>query len=150
MKRPKTLQAALMATPDDIEAQLYEALQQGDLEKLMAVWADDEEIACTHPGGLRVYGPTAVRAVFDELFSQGVVNARALRVKRTQLGTTAIHHVLQAVAVQTAQGPDTGYVLATNIYVNTPEGWRLLVHHASPGSPRELDESTDNGATLLH
>lgn len=151
MKRSKTLQAALMASADDIEAQFYEALQQGDIDKLMAVWAEDDDIACAHPGGMRVHGPAAVRAVFEELFTQGPVNAHALRVRRTQLGsTTAVHHVLQAVLVQTEQGPDTGYVLATNIYVNTPQGWRLLVHHASAGSPREMDVPVEHGAPLLH
>ncbi len=151
MKRPKPLQAALMASPDEIEAQFYEALQQGDLDKLMAVWAEDEDIACAHPGGLRVHGPVAVRAVFDELFSHGAVNARAVRVRRTQLGSsTAVHHVLQAVGIETAQGPDTGYVLATNVYVNTPRGWRLLVHHASAGSPREMDDPLEHGASRLH
>lgn len=151
MKRPKPLQAALLASPDEIEAQFYEALQQGDLDKLMAVWAEDEDITCAHPGGPRVHGPAAVRSVFDDLFSQGVVNARAVRVRRTQLGgVTAVHHVLQAVAVQTEHGPDTGYVLATNVYVNTPRGWRLLVHHASAGSPREMEEPIEHKAPLLH
>ena len=33
-----------LASPDDIEQQFYEALQRGDIERLMAVWSDDEEI----------------------------------------------------------------------------------------------------------
>ena len=33
-----------MSSPEDIEQQFYEALQQGDIERLMAVWADDDEI----------------------------------------------------------------------------------------------------------
>ena len=36
MARPKAHIAALMTSPEDIEAQFYEALQHGDLEKLMA------------------------------------------------------------------------------------------------------------------
>ena len=35
-------------SPDDVEAALYEALQRGDIEALMAVWADDDEIVCVH------------------------------------------------------------------------------------------------------
>jgi hypothetical protein len=32
------------ATPDDTEAAFYEALQQGDIERLMACWSDEDEI----------------------------------------------------------------------------------------------------------
>ena len=52
--RTRAQAAALLASPDDVEAQFYEALQQADLEKLMAVWSDDEDIACIHPGGPRI------------------------------------------------------------------------------------------------
>ena len=60
MPRSKAQTAALMASSDDVEAQFYEALQQADLDKLMAVWADDDEVACVHPGGPRVSGLAAI------------------------------------------------------------------------------------------
>jgi hypothetical protein len=28
-------------------------------------------------------------------------------------------------------------VLATNVYVKTPQGWRLAAHHASPAEAQE-------------
>ena len=46
----------LVASPDDIEAQFYEALQQADIAKLMGVWSDDDEIVCVLPGGSRMVG----------------------------------------------------------------------------------------------
>ena len=46
MVRPKPQTAALMASPEDIEAQFYEALQQADLDRLMAVWADGRFPVC--------------------------------------------------------------------------------------------------------
>ena len=39
-----------MSSPEDIEQQFYEALQQGDIERLMAVWADDDDQR-RHGGG---------------------------------------------------------------------------------------------------
>ncbi|MEO8299026.1 MAG: nuclear transport factor 2 family protein [Burkholderiales bacterium] len=150
MPRPKPLQAALMATPDDIEAQFYEALQQGDLEKLMLVWADDEDIVCVHPSGVRVQGHYAVRASFDEMFGQASIDTRPAKVRRTQLGTCAVHHVLEQIRVATSSGLETGHILTTNIYINTSRGWRLLVHHASPGGAQDLDESPEQGTPLLH
>jgi ketosteroid isomerase-like protein len=139
-----------MATPDDIEAQFYEALQQGDLDKLLSVWADDEDVVCVHPGGVRVRGHTALRASFDEMFGQGSIDTRPARVRRTQIGGCAVHHVLEQVRVATVSGLETGYVVATNVYVHTPSGWRLLVHHASPGGERELEEGAEPRGPLLH
>lgn len=139
-----------MATPDDMEAQFYEAMQQGDLERLMAVWADDEDIVCVHPGGMRVYGQAGVRASFDEMFSQGAIDTRPTRVRRVQTGTCAIHHVLEQIRLTTPAGLENGYIVATNVYVKTLQGWRMLVHHASPGSRQEQEEGNEVAGPLLH
>jgi ketosteroid isomerase-like protein len=40
-------------------------------------------------------------------------------------------------------------VLATNVYVKTAQGWRMVAHHASPGSePAELVASGKTPSTL--
>ena len=36
--------ATVGGSADDIEASFYEALQKGDIEQLMACWADEDEI----------------------------------------------------------------------------------------------------------
>src|SRR5438132_1259426 len=57
MPKKSKLQAAnLDGDADEIEAAFYDALQNGDLEKLMACWADEDEIVCIHPGGPREGG----------------------------------------------------------------------------------------------
>jgi hypothetical protein len=40
-------------------------------------------------------------------------------------------------------------VLATNVFHKTPQGWRLVVHHASPGSQDEVQE-INQLAQVLH
>jgi uncharacterized protein (TIGR02246 family) len=141
--------AAHLGTPDDIEQQFYEALQQGDIERLMAVWADEEDIACVHPGGPRVVGAQAIRASFDSMFANGPVNAQPERVRRVHTQAAAVHSVVERVRVMTDEGPQSAWVVATNVYVKTSLGWRLVVHHASPGSSREAQEITET-ASVLH
>ncbi|AKJ32059.1 YybH family protein [Caldimonas brevitalea] len=140
---------ALLASPDDIEAQFYEALQQGDVDKLMAVWSDDDEIVCVHPGGPRLVGAAAIRTAFEEMFANARVQARADKVRRVQTLTTAVHSVLEQVEVATSDGVRTAWVVATNVYVKTPLGWRMVCHHASPGTTRELQDVA-NAPALLH
>ncbi|MDZ7922250.1 YybH family protein [Rhodoferax sp.] len=145
-----TLHAALGGTPDEVEAAFYEALQTGDIEKLMACWADEDEIACIHPGGPRVVGVGAIRAAFDALFAHGgAVHVQAEQIRRVDSLASAVHHVLERVEVMTPDGPAKAHVLATNVYHKTPQGWRLVVHHASPGTTEDAAQ-VPAGAQVLH
>ncbi|MDE2094207.1 MAG: nuclear transport factor 2 family protein [Burkholderiales bacterium] len=147
MARPKA--SAPLASPDEIEQQFYQALQRGDIEHLMAVWSDDDEITCVHPGGPRVVGAAAIRAAFESIFANGAVNARPEKVRRLQTHACAVHSVLEHIEVMTAEGPQAAWVVATNVYLKTTQGWRLVAHHASPGSPREVQELFES-ASVLH
>lgn len=139
--RTKLQSITLGGTPDEIEAAFYEALQNGDLELLMACWADDEDIACIHPGGPRLIGAGTIRAAFDAMFSNaGSIHAKPERVHRVNAMACAVHHVLESVSLLTVDGPVVAHVLATNVYHKTPQGWRMVVHHASPGSASDLIE----------
>jgi ketosteroid isomerase-like protein len=147
MPRPKI--SAPLASPDEIEQQFYEALQRGDIERLMSVWSDDEEISCVHPGGPRVVGAGAIRAAFESIFGNGAVNAQPEKVRRVQSHSCSVHSVLEHVRIMTAEGPQSAWVVATNVYVKGAQGWRLVAHHASPGSPREVQDIVE-AASVLH
>jgi ketosteroid isomerase-like protein len=126
-----------LSSPVDIELAFYEALQQADIERLMACWADEEDIVCVHPGGPRLVGQAAVRAAFEAVFANGGVKAHAEKVRRMDAGSTSVHSVIERVEVMGNDGPQTAWVVATNVYVKTIQGWRLVAHHASPGTRTE-------------
>lgn len=149
MPRSKAETAALLASPDDIEAQFYDALRDADLDRLMSLWADDDEVYCVHPGGPRVVGAAAIRTTFDAIFASGAVAVQAEQVRRVQTAGTAVHSVVERVEVVTAEGAQAAWVLATNVYVHTAQGWRMVAHHASPGSSREPPEITE-APSVLH
>lgn len=138
----------LGASPDELEARFYDALRRGDLDALMAVWADDDEIVCVHPGGPRVVGPAAIRASFEAIFANGPIPVQPDQVRRLEALSGAVHHLLERVDVATEQGPRTAWVMATNVYLQTARGWRLVAHHASPGSLQAPEEAPAGG--VLH
>ena len=144
----RALPPALGATPDELEQQFYEALQQGDLERMMALWADDDDIQCVHPGGPRLTGPAAVRAGFEAIFGQGTVDVHPHSVRRVVTDAAAVHSVLERINVSTEQGPRSAWVFATNVYLRTEQGWRLVCHHASPGGPDKPGETVEVPAVL--
>jgi ketosteroid isomerase-like protein len=148
MPRIKPTAAALLATSDDVEAQFYEALQQADLDKLMAVWSDDDEIACVHPGGPRVLGHAAIRASFEALFANGPVALQPQGVKRVLGLGCAVHHVNERVSITRGEGPRSAWLLATNVYLKTAQGWRMVAHHAAAGAEPAEPMPIEASATL--
>jgi ketosteroid isomerase-like protein len=133
---------------DDVEAEFYEALRHGDIDRLMALWSDDEEIACVHPGGPRLVGASAIRASFDAMFANGTIDARPERVRRLDAHSTAVHSVLERVRVMTSEGERIAWVVATNVYLKSAQGWRLVAHHASSGTSAEVQDVVETASTL--
>lgn len=145
MRRTPAQQAALLASPDDTEAQFYETLQQADLDHLMALWADDEDVACIPAAGPRIVGLPAIRGAFEALFEKGGLNVHVERVRRLHSGDCAIHHVLERVQ---PTGAAPLWIIATNVYLKTALGWRLVLHHASPGSASDVQELVADAGPL--
>ena len=150
MRTPPPFAAILGGTPDEVDAAFYEALQSGDIAKLMACWADDEEIACIHPGGSRSIGPSDIRASFEALFANGAsVDARPQCLARWHSSHTAVHHLVESVNVMTSTGPGTALVTTTHVFHLSAQGWRLVVHHASPGTPQDA-RAPERTPQVLH
>ena len=148
MPKVKIQAAVLGGSADDIESAFYEALQTADIERLMACWADEDEIVCVHPGGPRVVGVGAIRATFDAIFSNGSIRAWPEQVRKVEALASVVHNVLERVEVMTEAGPAQAYVLATNVYHKTAQGWRMVAHHASPGSQTEAQEINESPQVL--
>lgn len=145
-----TLNAPVMSlpSPDEAEQQFYESLQRADLERFMAVWSDEDDVACVHPGGPRLIGLAAIRESFALMLGNGAIDVHPEKVRRVDSHFSAVHSVLERVQVQTDKGRQLAWVIATNVYVKTALGWRLVAHHASPGTAREAQEILESTAVL--
>jgi uncharacterized protein (TIGR02246 family) len=122
----------IFPTAQDAENAFYEALERGDLEAMMAVWAEDEEIICVHPTGPRLSGPDQVRESWAKIFSGGsgprVHITQQVAVTGMMIAVHSVHENFTVEGDARAQVP----VVATNVYLRTAAGWRMIVHHASP------------------
>ena len=143
MPKAKKQAATVGGSADDIEAAFYEALQSADIDKLMVCWADEDEIVCVHPGGPRLIGMGAIRAAFDAMFSNGSIRAWPEGVHKIESLASSVHSVRERIEVLTDEGPREAYVIATTVYHKTPQGWRMVAHHASPGSEQETQEISE-------
>ena len=143
----------LFPTPSDCEAAFYDAFERADLNLMMAVWADEPSIVCIHPQGPRLAGLAAIRESFAEIFSHGPNTQLQVSELRQQMGQTlAIHNVYETFIPREKPGAPAALippVLATNIYLLTPDGWRMILHHASL-SPRGTTAEEQGVSRILH
>ncbi|HEY5931248.1 MAG TPA: nuclear transport factor 2 family protein [Burkholderiales bacterium] len=122
----------IFATPQDAEQAFYKAFERADLAAMMSVWAEEEDIVCVHPGGARHTGVVEVRESWRQVLAQGPSLRFHLVGNRVFSGRMiSIHSVYEHVTVAGESRP-ANPVLATNIYLLTDRGWRMLMHHASP------------------
>lgn len=141
--------ATVGGSADEVETGFYEALQSGDIERLMACWANEEDIICVHPGGPRLIGAVAIRHSFEIMFGHGPIRSFPERLHKLETITSAVHNLIERVEIYTAEGAQIAFVTSTNVYMRTAEGWRMVAHHASPGTPPEIHSDIDT-PTILH
>ncbi|OYO31041.1 nuclear transport factor 2 family protein [Janthinobacterium sp. PC23-8] len=129
----------------EVEVAFYDALNRADLDALMALWADDEEIVCIHPGGARLIGHAAIRASWEVVLAGGGLHILPTQLHETHNLMSSVHTVVEG---STASEGAAAHLLATNVYVKTPRGWRIVLHHVSiaPGAA----QSDAAGAQILH
>ena len=130
----------IFTSPQEAETAFYEALERGDLDAMMAVWSEDEEIVCVHPGSSRLTGYAMVREAWRRIFEGGT----RLEVRITALSTvhapfSAVHSLIEQIAV-VGEKHMSAPVAATNVYTRSGLGWRMIVHHASPIPPDSIVE----------
>ncbi|PHV04209.1 DUF4440 domain-containing protein [Janthinobacterium sp. BJB412] len=140
MKRQKQLNGSAV----EVETAFYDALNRADVDALMALWADDEEIVCIHPGGPRLIGHAAIRASWSALLEHGGLHILPSQLHETHNLMSSVHTVIEGTS---AASGEAAHLLATNVYVKTPRGWRIVLHHVSVG-PGPVPP--DSPAQILH
>ena len=143
------MKRALFTTPQDAEAAFYEAFEKGDLEAMMGVWADDDDIVCVHPGGVRLAGAEQVREAWRQIFAGGQTLRFRLRQQQALNGMTLVVHSVYEQITVASEARARQPVIATNVYMRTESGWRMVVHHASP-APVAPEAEGKRAPKMLH
>jgi len=126
------MQATPYPTPEAVEAAFYAAFEARSLDDMMAVWANDDHVACIHPLAAPLNGRAAVAAGWRSMF--GAAGRFRLQVKPVH-EMRAADHVIRIVDEYLTIGEETEPrppILATNVYRKDADGWSMVLHHASP------------------
>ena len=114
----------------------YAALEAADLDALERLWVDDAAV-CVHPGLPPIHGRKAVLRSWAAMLAatrylQFVLTDVVVEMRDGTAVVSCTENLLSA-----ADGmPETvfagGHAVATNVFRQDGDRWRLWVHHASP------------------
>ena len=123
----------------------YKAFERLDIKEMESIWARRSYIECVHPGWRPLRGPEAVMASWRRIFENTkeirfMLTEVAIRIRGSFAWVTLYENITSAVEEETV----SAVVATTNIFEASPEGWRLVHHHASPvpQHPAQVNPST--------
>ncbi len=129
-------------TPQEAENAFYEAFANADLDNMMAIWAEDEELLCTHPGGARFNDYAAIREAWRSVFEQNMaVEIQVMQIAVWSTLTLAVHCVQEHFMPEDEDLPEIT-VLVTNVYSRGANGWRMVMHQISQTQHNENELSS--------
>ena len=113
----------------------YDAFGALDMDLMDSVWDSSEHAMCVHPGWPPLVGWDPIRDSWQRIFDNATLMHFNIRyVNATVEGdcgwVTCVENITSVL-----QGQANNFaVLATNIFVRTSQGWRMIAHHASPST----------------
>ena len=111
----------------------YDAFGALDIQAMEGVWEPSERALCVHPGWQALVGWDQIRVSWQGIFDNTTLmhfNLQYLNVAvEGDCGwVTCVENISSVL-----QGRASNFgILATNIFVRAPGGWRMIAHHASP------------------
>jgi len=129
-------------------AELYAAFEEGDVDRMEAVWDDADDVVCVHPGWPMLRGRARV------LRSWSVIMANTNYIQFFLTGVDAVidadtavvtceENILTAVADPDGALSQSAKVVSTNVFRRRGDGWRLWLHHGSPVLAPSEEPSSD-------
>lgn len=124
-------------TDDDVQAVLqanaafYRAFEAGDPLRMDLLWAGLAGDTCIHPGSEAIVGAMPVQRSWQRLFRAG----ERLHIELTDVRADVLGRVAKVQLVENVRAPGDDALFArvacTNVFVHTPDGWRITLHHGS-------------------
>lgn len=123
-----------------VNATFYEAFETADLDTMQDLWLDDPETLCVHPGALPVRGTGPINRSWALIMAntpyiQFFLTDVEVSLQGDPADVASVTCTENVLTGDATTGPDAfggAKAVATNVFLRTPDGWRLWIHHASP------------------
>ncbi len=123
-----TAKSALhFSSPIEAETAFYNAFSNSSVTGMDQVWSGDD-VVCIHPGSAALVGKEAVMKSWARiLMAEAAPKISFEIIKQVYSGELAVHLVREIITV----GAGSATVIATNIYQQGDQGWKMIEHHGS-------------------
>ncbi|ACZ00030.1 MULTISPECIES: nuclear transport factor 2 family protein [Thermomonospora] len=137
-----------LAEVEEANAEFYAAFENGDLDRMSAVWADGPyaaAVGCVHPGWPLLRGREEVLRSWALIMAntpyiQFVLTGVRTEIFGDQALVTCEENIITADDGAGGSVLAGGSVVATNLFLRVDGQWRLLHHHGSPVLSQGEDE----------
>lgn len=136
------------ASSSDTETAFYAAFSRGDLTAMRQVWLQGETTSCIHPMGDRLLGTTAILKSWETILKNTWDIIIELSDQVIHEGEQIAIHTLVENIHAPEQSEQVFRFVVTNIYQSTPDGWKMVLHHASP-MPQDISQA-NNPRAVVH
>ncbi len=110
----------------------YQVLSELDTEAMEQIWLHEPWVRCVHPGWQMLSGWDNVLESWRQIFSHTVSHqVEASEVTVRLFGEIAWVLCLERIIGRPESGDLISFAQGTNLFVHTPSGWRMVLHHAS-------------------
>ena len=118
-------------SPEAAETAFYAAFAATDLALMASVWLHADNARCVHPGGDLLEGYAVILQSWHSILA--AVEAPTIRfrlIDRLESDGLSVHLVEERIG-PAGEDSELTRVLATNTYLHTDCGWRMVIHHAT-------------------
>jgi ketosteroid isomerase-like protein len=119
----------------------YTAFASRDIEAMAEIWSARANVSCIHPGWLPLFGREAVMQSWHSILG----NPDAPRIRC--LNATA-HPFGDTAYVTCFEQLDSGFLVATNVFVRESQLWRLVHHQAGVCPPPPAEDEPEAGFAI--
>ena len=103
----------------------YQAFAAASLDAMEAVWAEQANVFCIHPGWAPITNRIEVMASWQEILSNaGPIPVSCVAPKATIFGDIGLVCCYERFANQ--------HLVASNLFIRADGRWRMIHHHAGP------------------
>ncbi len=130
----------------DANESFYQAFNRGDLNLMKSVWAQNDSVACIHPGWEVLRGFDVIIESWEKIF----VGSENLEIKLSDIKVSGDGGMVwvscqENLFAMSMSGVQVSKVHATNLFEKVGDQWKMVLHHASsvPQLSRQEQISTN-------
>jgi|HubBroStandDraft_6_1064221.scaffolds.fasta_scaffold26587_3 ketosteroid isomerase-like protein len=138
------MKTAIESKIQETNTEFYKALESQSVDRMERVWMHEAWVSCVHPGWDMILGWDGVREAWQKIFDGNQkmrVSPDDVNVRSS--GDVAWVTCIENITVFQEGRFDSMQAIATNIYLNMDDDWKLIHHHASPIPVVMADTATD-------